>query len=277
MAELSQEKNITFDELEEIVYLLRMSSDFDLSNYSKASLKRRIDRLMAIEQMDLVDLKNAILNVTGFAAFMMEEITVNVTEMFRDPTFFQALREHVIPYLSTFPRLRLWSAGCSTGEELYSLAILLKNDDLIDRSFFYGTDISNNALEVAKKGVYSLDKIKQYTKNFNTVYPAQSFANHYTAMYDAAIINNEYRSKSLFSLHNLVSDNVFNEFQLISCRNVLIYFNKQLQDRALNLFYESLSQFGFLCLGSKETLYGHSIKENFKIIDKKHNIFQKIR
>jgi chemotaxis protein methyltransferase CheR len=254
-----------------------MSSDFDLSDYSKSSLKRRIDRLMALEQMDLVDLKNAIVNVNGFAAYMMEEITVNVTEMFRDPTFFQALRTDVIPYLSTFPQLRLWSAGSSTGEELYSLAILLKQESLLDRSFLYGTDISQNALEIAKKGVYSVEQIKKYTKNFNTVYPGQSFASHYTAMYDAAIINNEYRSNALFSLHNLVSDNVFNEFQLISCRNVLIYFNKSLQDRVLNLFYASLSQFGFLCLGTKESLYGHSVKDNFKVVDKKHNIFQKIR
>lgn len=277
MAELKQNNNITFEELEEILYLLRMSSDFDLSNYSKASLKRRVDRLMCMEHMDLVDLKNAIVNIEGFTAYMMEEITVNVTEMFRDPSFFQALREQVIPYLSTFPQLRLWSAGCSTGEELYSLAILLKNENLIDRSFLYGTDISQNALETAKKGIYSIEKIKQYTKNFNIVYPAQPFANHYTAMYDAAIINNEYRSNALFSLHNLVSDNVFNEFQLISCRNVLIYFNKSLQDRVLKLFYESLSQFGFLCLGSKESLYGHAIKDNFKVVDKKYNIFQKIR
>ncbi|HMR19190.1 MAG TPA: CheR family methyltransferase, partial [Sphingobacterium sp.] len=189
----------------------------------------------------------------------------------------RALQENFIPYLGTFPQLRLWSAGCATGEELYSLAILLKNENLLDRSFLYGTDISQKALDVAKKGVYSIDKIKHYTKNFNTVYPMHSFANHYTAMYDAAIINNEYRSNTLFSLHNLVSDNVFNEFQLISCRNVLIYFNKSLQDRVLNLFYESLNLFGFLCLGTKESLYGHVVKDNFKVVDKKYNIFQKIR
>lgn len=277
MVELNQNKNITFEELEEIVYLLKMSSDFDLSDYSKSSLKRRIDRLMALEQMDLVDLKNAIVNVDGFATYLMEEVSVNVTEMFRDPAFFTALREQVIPYLGTFPQLRLWSAGCATGEELYSLAILLQNENLLDRSFLYGTDISQKALEIAKKGVYAVDKIKQYTKNFNEVYPMHSFANHYTAMYDAAIVNNEYRSNTLFSLHNLVSDNVFNEFQFISCRNVLIYFNKPLQERVLNLFYESLSLFGFLCLGTKESLYGHSVKDNFKVVDKKYNIYQKIR
>lgn len=276
MVELNHNKNISFEELEEVLYLLRMSSDFDLSNYSKSSLKRRVERLLALQQMDLVDLKNALVNIEGFAAYMVEEITVNVTEMFRDPTFFMALREKVAPYLSTFPRLRLWSAGCSSGEELYSLAILLKKESLLQRSFLYGTDINQNVLEMAKKGVYPTQKIKQYTANFNAVYPGESFASHYTAMYDAAIINHEYRTNSLFSVHNLVSDHVFNEFQLICCRNVLIYFNKTLQERVLRLFYESLSQFGFLCLGSKESLYGHSIREHFKVVDSKYNIFQKI-
>lgn len=276
MVELNNDKNISFEELEEVLYLLRMSSDFDLSNYSKSSLKRRVERLLALQQMDLVDLKNALVNIEGFAAYMVEEITVNVTEMFRDPAFFIALRDKVTPYLSTFPRLRLWSAGCSSGEELYSLAILLKKESLLQRSFLYGTDISQDVLEMAKKGVYPTQKIKQYTANFNAVYPGESFANHYTAMYDAAIINHEYRTNSLFSVHNLVSDHVFNEFQLICCRNVLIYFNKTLQERVLRLFYESLSQFGFLCLGSKESLYGHSIREHFKVVDSKYNIFQKI-
>lgn len=276
MVELNYDKGISFEELEEILYLLRMSSDFDLSNYSKSSLKRRVERLLAMQQMDIVDLKNAILNIDGFVGYMIEEITVNVTEMFRDPAFFVALREKVAPYLSTFPRLRIWSAGCSSGEELYSLAILLKKEKLLERSFLYGTDISQNVLETAKKGVYSTNKIKQYSSNFNTVYPGESFANHYTAMYDAAIINREYRANTLFSTHNLVSDQVFNEFQLICCRNVLIYFNKTLQERALRLFYDSLSQFGFLCLGSKESLYGHPIRERFKVIDAKYNIFQKI-
>lgn len=276
MAKLNHDYSISFDELEEVIYLLRMSSDFDLSNYSKSSLKRRIERLLALQQMDLVDLKNAILNVEGFTTYMMEEITVNVTEMFRDPAFFVALREKVIPYLSTFPRLRLWSAGCSTGEELYSLAILLKQENLLSRSFLYGTDINHNVLEIAKKGVYPTEKIKQYTANFNSIYPGESFANHYTAMYNAAIINHEYRANSLFSMHNLVGDQVFNEFQMICCRNVLIYFNKDLQERALKLFYDSLSQFGFLCLGSKESLYGHTLANHFKVVDSNYKIFQKI-
>lgn len=277
MARLNQHISITFEDLDDIVYIIKMSSDFDLSGYSKSSLKRRLERVLILEKIDLVDLKNAILNIEGFSTYLMQEISVNVTDMFRDPNYFVALKEHVIPYLKTFPQLRIWSAGCSSGEEAYSYAILLQKEKLLERSFIYGTDVNQKILEIAKKGVYSINKIKDYTSNFNKVYPTDSFSDHYTAKYDAAIINNEYRSKTLFSQHNLVSDNVFNEFHLISCRNVMIYFDKNLQERVLNLFYESLNLFGFLCLGSKETLYGHSIRDNFKLIDKSNNIYQKIQ
>ncbi|MFZ4863848.1 CheR family methyltransferase [Sphingobacterium sp. Mn56C] len=277
MVRLENNNFISFEELDEIVYLLRNISDFDLSGYSKSSLKRRVERFMSVEKMDLVDLKNAILNIEGFENFFIQELTVNVTEMFRDPEFYKKLRELVFPYLKTYPRLRAWSAGSSTGEEAYSLAILLKEDGLLDRSFIYGTDISARVLDFARKGVYPIKKIKSYTDNFNRAGLTSDFSEHYTAMYDAAIINHEYRNKILFSTHNLVSDHVFNEFQLIMCRNVMIYFDKELQERALKLFYESLTLFGFLCLGSKESLFGHELNKNFKIIDKNLNIYQKIK
>lgn len=268
---------IEFEDLEEIIYLLRNISEFDLSGYSKSSLKRRVERFLQVEKMDLVDLKNAIVNVKDFHNYFIQELVVNVTEMFRDPEFFVSLKTNVIPYLKTYPQIRIWSAGCSTGEEAYSTAILLNETGILGRSFIYGTDISPKALETARKGVYSLNKIKSYTENYLKTMPISEFSNHYTAMYDAAIINKEYRSKVLFSSHNLVTDHAFNEFQLIMCRNVMIYFDKELQKRVLNLFYDSLSLFGFLCLGSKESLYAHNIKDNFKIIDKRYNIYQKIK
>lgn len=267
---------ISFPDLDEVVYLLKKVSDFDLTGYSKSSLKRRVERFLIMEKMDLLDLKNAILNVEGFENYFIQELVVNVTEMFRDPEFYRQLKIKVFPYLETYPQIRLWSAGCATGEEAYSMAILLKEFNLLNRSFIYGTDVSLKALDFAKKGVYPLKKIKSYTDSFNKSKLRSDFSSHYTAMYDAAIINNEYRSKVLFSVHNLVSDNVFNEFQLILCRNVMIYFDKDLQERVLNLFYESLALFGFLCLGTKESLYGHPIKEKFKIIDSNLNIYQKI-
>ena len=268
---------IDFVELDEIIYLLKNASGFDLSGYSKSSLKRRIERFIAVEKMDTLDLKNAILNVEDFSNYFVQELMVNVTEMFRDPEFFEGLKNEVFPYLKTYPQVRIWSAGCATGEEAYSLGILLKENALLERSFIYGTDISPKAIEIARKGVYPLNKIKSYTEGFLQVSSSSEFSNHYTAMYSAAIINNEYRNKILFSTHNLASDNVFNEFQLILCRNVMIYFDKELQSRVLNLFYDSLSLFGFLCLGSKESMYGHDIRHNFKIVDKKLNIYQKIK
>ncbi|MBD1430858.1 MULTISPECIES: CheR family methyltransferase [Sphingobacterium] len=268
---------IEFEELEEIIYLLQNISEVDLSGYSKSSLKRRVERFLQVEKMDLVDLKNAIVNVKDFHNYFIQELVVNVTEMFRDPQFFVSLKKNVIPYLKTYPQIRIWSAGCSTGEEAYSTTILLNETNILDRSFIYGTDISPKALEIARKGVYSLNKIKSYTENYLQTSPTSDFSSHYTAMYDAAIINKEYRSKVLFSTHNLVSDHAFNEFQLIMCRNVMIYFDKDLQKRVLKLFYDSLSLFGFLCLGSKESLYAHEIKDNFKVIDKKYNIYQKIK
>lgn len=268
---------IEYDDLESIIYLLKNVMEIDLSGYSKSSLKRRIERFLQVEKMDVVDLKNAIVNVKDFHNYFIQELVVNVTEMFRDPQFYVSLKKNVIPYLKTYPQIRIWSAGSSTGEEAYSTTILLNEMGILDRSFIYGTDISPRALEIARKGVYSLNKIKSYTENYLQTKPVTDFSSHYTAMYDAAIINKEYRSKVLFSTHNLVSDGAFNEFQLIMCRNVMIYFDKDLQERVLNLFYESLSLFGFLCLGSKESLYAQDIKKNFKVIDKQYNIYQKIK
>ncbi|TYP98609.1 chemotaxis protein methyltransferase CheR [Sphingobacterium allocomposti] len=269
--------HITFQELQDIVELLGKVSGFDLSGYSKSSLKRRIQRILDLEQMDVVDLKNAIVNVEGFQTYLINEVTVNVTEMFRDPRYYMALRGDVLPYLETFPRLKLWSAGCSTGEEVYSLAIVLAEADLYKRSFIYGTDVNSNVLETAKKAIYPLKRFKIYSENYNATGTCNSLSDYYTAMYDAAIIRADIRKNVLFSQHNLATDYVFNEFQFISCRNVLIYFDLELQRRVFQLFYESLSEFGFLCLGAKETMVNHEIRSKFKVVNKEFNIYQKIK
>ncbi|QBQ42403.1 CheR family methyltransferase [Sphingobacterium psychroaquaticum] len=268
---------ISFAELEEIVVLLQNASGFDFSGYSKSSLKRRIQRIMDLERMDVVDLKNAIINVESFQGFLINEITVNVTEMFRDPKYYATLVSEVFPYLETYPRLKFWSAGCSTGEEVYSLAILLEEYGLYNRSFIYGTDINSVVLETARKAIYPLKKIKTYSENYIASGAKNSLSDYYTARYDAAIINADIRKNILFSQHNLVSDYTFNEFQFISCRNVLIYFDLELQKKVFDLFYESLSEFGFLCLGSKERLVNHDIISKFKVINKEFNIYQKIK
>jgi chemotaxis protein methyltransferase CheR len=196
--------------------------------------------------------------------------------MFRDPHFFEVLRRKALPYLSSFQRIKIWNAGCSSGEELYSFGIMLKEESLYNRSFLYGTDINSKMIEKARKGIYELRKMKQYSENYQAAGSPASLSDYYTAKYDAAAMHRELRERTLFSVHNLVSDGVFNEFQLISCRNVLIYFNTELQKRVIRLFYESLCPLGFLCIGSKETLKYDELASRFRVIDASENIYQKI-
>ena len=278
MAELNNKiaVMITFEELEEIIDVVKNLHGYDVSGYTKSSLKRRVTRIMELNKLDLVELKSKLINQPGFSTYFAQEITVNVTEMFRDPEFYKALKNDVFPYLATYPHIKLWSAGCSTGEEVYSLAILLKEAGLYPRSFIYGTDINARVLEKAKRGIYSLAKVKEYSENFIKTDPKSSLSEYYTAMYNAATINNSLKKNVLFSQHNLVSDRVFNEFQLVTCRNVLIYFDTNLQEKVLDLFYNSLCHLGFLCLGSKESLINFKNAEKFKVVNKKHNIYQKI-
>lgn len=269
-------ERISYDELEELICWVDQIHGFDFRGYSRASLKRRVSRVMDIYSLELFDLKGLLVNDPHFFGKFVVQITVNVTEMFRDPSFFRSLKERVIPYLTSFPRVKVWNAGCSTGEELYSFAVLLKREGLLDRSFLYGTDINNEVLEKAKAGVYPLSKMKQYSENYSgTAYPG-SLADFYVARYGAAAIANELKKNTLFSVHNLVSDGVFNEFQIVSCRNVLIYFNRDLQKRVLQLFYDSLCPFGFLCLGAKESLRAFDVGGRFRTVDKEENIYQKI-
>ncbi|NQD69170.1 protein-glutamate O-methyltransferase CheR [Sphingobacterium shayense] len=276
MAKLSN-SHITFEQLEQVIELLSHISGFDLSGYSKSSLKRRVQRVMDLDNLDFHELKHAIINLEGFQTYFMNEITVNVTEMFRDPNYYEAIREEVFPYLETFPQLKFWSAGCSTGEEVYSLTILLYEAGLYNRSFIYGTDINLNVIDSAKKAIYPIKKMRQYSENYLISGGKYSLSDYYTAMYDSAIIQGDLRKNILFSQHNLATDSVFNEFHFISCRNVLIYFDLELQNRVFRLLYESLSEFGFLCLGAKETLFNRDIMANFKVVNKTHNIYQKIK
>ncbi len=268
--------SISFEHLEELIDLVDHVHGFDLSGYSRASLKRRVSRVMDLYKLDFADLKDNLVNTSGFFGRFLVEITVNVTEMFRDPSFYVALREEVLPYLATFPHIKVWSAGCSTGEEVYSVAILLKKQGLYDRSFIYGTDINSEVIDQAKQGIFDLKRMNEYTDNYLQTGSDDPLSEHYSARYGAATIHPDLRKNLLFSIHNLVSDGVFNEFQLITCRNVLIYFNAKLQEHVFQLFYESLALFGFLCLGSKETLRSEQLRSRFRLIDKKQNIYQKI-
>lgn len=269
------EDTISYEELAKLTVFIRNIHGFDFSNYSAASLKRRVTRIMQLQKLSLFELRTLLTNDLDYFESFLIEITVNVTEMFRDPAFYKSLSQNVVPYIRSYQRIKIWNAGCSTGEELYSFAILFSEENLYERSFFYGTDINSDVLEFAKNGIYDLQKMKQYSENYQMTGALHTLSDYYTAKYDAASINHSLKKNVLFSAHNLASDGVFNEFQLISCRNVLIYFNIELQKKVIELFYNSLANFGFLCLGSKETLRSEEMSR-FKVVDKKNNIYQKI-
>ena len=232
---------------------------------------------MQLKKLQFYDLKHVLINDADFFQLFLEEITVNVTEMFRDPSFFKAFNNQVIPYLSSYQHLKIWSAGCSTGEEVYSLAILLQEAGLREKSFIYGTDVNTDVLKEARRGIYSLRKIKSYAENYQLSGLGDSIIDHFTILYDAATIHSELKQNTLFSVHNLVSDNVFNEFQLILCRNVLIYFDKTLQDKVFNLFDSSLEKLGFLILGSKENLRFSTVAPKFTQWAPKEKIWRKTK
>jgi chemotaxis protein methyltransferase CheR len=238
---------------------------FDFSGYSRASLKRRVDRLYQMDGFtNFADFLSRIRADQEYFIRMVEEITVNVTEMFRDPHFYTVLRNDILPILATKPFIRLWHAGCATGEEVYSMAIILKEANLLHKSLLYATDINAEVLETAKKGVFPLRLMKLYSENYMASGGKKDFSEYYTANYGLAKISGELSEKMVFSVHNLVSDRSFNEFDLIVCRNVMIYFDKDLQDKVLTLFDDSLATLGYIALGTKETMKFSSIQKRYQ-------------
>ena len=251
---------------------------FDFTEYSKASITRRINRLFLLDRFPgFPEFRYRIKSDAEYINRFVEQITVTVTEMFRDPAFYKALREQVLPSLGTYPFIRIWHAGCSTGEEVYSMAILLKEANLLHKSLLYATDINPDVLEKASRGTFPLSVMKQYSENYIQSGGKEDFSSYYLVENDRAKLNEGLASRIIFSTHNLVSDHSFNEFQLIVCRNVLIYFDKDLQSKVFNLFDESLDSLGFLALGSKETLRFSPIIEKFKQIGSKEKIWRKIK
>lgn len=242
---------------------------YDFSGYSKASLKRRVERLFQVDSLEgFSELLYKVRTEPAYVQHMVEEITVNVTEMYRDPHFYKVLRDEILPVLGTKPFIRVWHAGCSTGEEVFSMAILLKEANLLHKSLLYATDLNPIVLETAKKGVFPLRMMKQYSENYIASGGKQDFSDYYTANYGLAKFSDELISKMVFSQHNLVSDGSFNEFDLILCRNVLIYFDKELQEKAFHLFNDSLSMLGYLALGTKETLKYSEVHHKFRQLNK---------
>jgi len=240
---------------------------YDFLQYSRASMKRRINRLMTSDRLaSFAELRFVLKDNPAFLQHFVEEITVNLTEMFRDPLFFRQLREEILPQLGTYPLIRVWIAGCSTGEEAYSMSILLKEANLYHKSLIYATDINPRVLDIARNGVYPLSQIKSFSENYIESGGKQDFSKYYTANYEWAKLDADLKQKMILSTHNLVSDTSFNSFQLILCRNVLIYFNKDLQERVFKLFDASLENLGYLALGSKETIRFSGIQHNFTAV-----------
>jgi chemotaxis protein methyltransferase CheR len=244
-------------------------SGYDFCSYSIASMKRRIQRLIDLDHLHTVrNLRERLANDDAYLKRFVEEVTVNVTEMFRDPVFYKVLRKEIIPQIGSKPFIRIWHAGCSTGEEVYSMAILLKEANLLHRSLMYATDINPDVLEKARMGMFPLSSMQTYSQNYLASGGAGDFSSYYTANYGQAKFSGELSAKIIFSTHNLVSDSSFNVFDLIMCRNVLIYFNRDLQEKVFTLFDESLEKLGFLALGTKETLKFSGIRAKYRQVGK---------
>lgn len=254
---------------------LRYQHDF--RRYAIASMRRRVQQAMERFECDTVSqLQDKVLHQPAVFAQMLQYFTVQVSEMFRDPSYFRALRELVVPVLKTYPSVKLWVAGCSSGEEVWSLAILLQEEGLLPRSLIYATDINPDALRVAESGIYPLDRIAQFSKNYRDAGGSGSLSDYYTSNLHDARFDRRLRERIAFADHSLATDSVFSEVHFISCRNVLIYFNRELQDRATGLFHESLVRRGFLGLGSKESLRFTSHAARFTEIAPQERIYQRI-
>ena len=242
-------------ELELLLEAIYRHYGYDFRGYARTSIRRRVAKLMHDEQLSTISgLQERVLHDASAWERFLQGISVSVSAMFRDPGFFLAFRRTAVPLLRTYPFIRIWQAGCSLGEEAYSLAILLEEEGLYDRSLIYATDINEATLRQAREAIFPADLMQKYTQNYLVSGGHRSFSEYYTARYDYAVMRPALRRNIVFSQHNLVSDGAFNEFNVIMCRNVMIYFNRELQERTHALFYSSLATFGILGLGAKESL-----------------------
>lgn len=249
---------------------------YDFRSYSRASISRRL-RDFAAESghANISELISHIIRDQALVRDLARQFSVTVTDLFRDPQFYRALREIVLPRLRTWPRFKVWHAGCATGEEVYSLAILLTEEGLYERATMYATDFNEDALRRAREGIVHSDRIQQATRNYQATGGKRSFSDYYRARYGVAIMDQALKTRLVFANHNLASDSVFGEMQLVVCRNVLIYFNKELKNRVLRLLAESLSHGGFLCVGTKETLEFTAVADQFQLLDAEARIYKK--
>lgn len=249
---------------------------YDFRSYARASIERRIRQFMVRAGCATIsEMIPKLLHDAGFFSQLARYFSISVTELFRDPWVYLVMREKVLPLLKTWPHVKIWHAGCATGEEVYSLAIMLKEEGVYERATIYATDFNDEALERAREGIYALDKIQEATRNYQRTGAKGSFSEYYHARYQAAAMDSALKERVVFSGHNLATDSLFGEMHLIFCRNVLIYFNRDLQNRVLQLFTESLVHGGFLCLGSKEDLRFTDVCDRYEVVDDKARIYKK--
>ncbi|HEX8772828.1 MAG TPA: protein-glutamate O-methyltransferase CheR [Pyrinomonadaceae bacterium] len=271
------------NELEDIEIALLLEGlyryyGFDFREYSPASLKRRILERMRAEKLRTVSsFQEMVLHDSACMERLLLGLSVHVTSMFRDPEFYLTFRRKVVPILKTYPTVRIWHAGCSTGEEVYSMAILLQEEGLYRKSLIYATDISHEVLRKAREGIFPLSTMQEYTSNYMKAGGTREFSDYYTAHYDNVIFHPSLKTNVVFAEHNLATDGSFNEFHVILCRNVMIYFNKALQERVHNLIYDSLSMFGVFGLGNKESLKFTPREPFYEQLDERDKLYRKVR
>jgi chemotaxis protein methyltransferase CheR len=271
-----QEKDIEEIERTLLLEAIFLRYGYDFRNYSQATVSRRTRQFIAKNDIGTIgELLPKVLREPSFFQELLLEFSVTVTEMFRDPSFYRALREEVVPLLRTYPFIKVWLAGCATGEEAYSVAILLKEEGLLEKATIFATDINDESLAGAKRGIYPLKQVREYTGNYQDTGSVHSLSRYYHADQDHIVMDREFKNKITFANHNLVSDQVFGEMHLILCRNVMIYFNKKLRERVLDLFDQSLIRGGFLCLGGRESLRFSSLSEKYERLDSKNRIYRK--
>ncbi|CAM4185309.1 chemotaxis protein CheR [Bacillus manliponensis] len=277
--ELSLEENKNTNlEIELLLEAIFKLSGFDFRQYARTSISRRIYNRMKLSKTPTISrLLEKVIHEEGFLEQLLNDFSINVTEMFRNPSFFHSLRQHILPELKKHSEIRIWHAGCSTGEEVLSMAILLEEAGLRDKAIIYATDMNLDVLQQAKQGKLPLNKMQTYTKNYIQAGGTRAFSEYYTTDYRYAYFNQSLLKNIIFAQHNLVTDQSFNEFHLILCRNVLIYFTTPLQNQVHKLFYESLCETGFLGLGNKETLQFADVMPYYERFVSSEQIYQKIK
>jgi len=269
-----QIEQIEIDLLLEAVY---RRYGYDFRSYARASIERRLRQFLSREGCgSITAMIDQLLRDEEFFAKLVRNFSIAVTEMFRDPWVYRALREKVVPVLRTWPHFKIWLAGCSSGEEAYSLAVVLLEEGVYHRATIYATDFNDAVLQQAREGIYEIGRLREATRNYQEAGGKASFSDYYHARYGAAAMDGALRERIVFSNHNLTSDTVFSEMHLVFCRNVLIYFNRSLQNRALGLFNDSLVHGGFLCLGTKEDLQFTEIANQYETVDHKARLYKKV-